>query len=213
MEFQYASDQALQVSLGDGITLQTHHRVRKLVRLLQAQPVPGVCNLHPAYCSVLIRFNPLMTDHATVERAVRERGASLEQIELPQPRIVEIPVEYGGQAGPDLPDVAKLSGLSVDEVVRRHSEARYLVYFLGFVPGFAYLGGLPDAIAVPRLPAPRKCVEAGSVGIAGSQTGVYPVPTPGGWRLIGRTPLTMFSATREPGALLALGDEVRFRPV
>ena len=144
---------------------------------------------------------------------MRERGASLEQIELPQPRIVEIPVEYGGQAGPDLPDVAKLSGLSQDEVVRRHSQARYLVYFLGFVPGFAYLGGLPDAIAVPRLPAPRKRVEAGSVGIAGSQTGVYPVPTPGGWRLIGRTPLTIFSATREPGALLALGDEVRFRPV
>ena len=213
MDFQYASDQALQVSLGDGIALETHHRVRKLVRLLQAQPVPGVCNLHPAYCSVLIRFNPLMTDHAAVERAVRERGKSLEQIELPEPRIVEIPVEYGGAAGPDLPDVATLSGLSVDDVIRLHSAAHYLVYFLGFVPGFAYLGGLPNAIAVPRLAAPRKRVEAGSVGIAGSQTGVYPVPTPGGWRLIGRTPATMFSATRDPGALLMLGDEVRFCPV
>ena len=170
-------------------------------------------NLHPAYCSLLIKFDPLLTDHATVERAVRERAAAMEQIVLPEPRVVEIPVSYGGESGPDLEDVARLCGLGVDEVIRIHSQARYLVYFLGFVPGFAYLGGLPDSIAAPRLPAPRKRVEAGSVGIAGSQTGVYPVPTPGGWRIIGRTSLTMFDANREPASLLALGDEVRFRPI
>ena len=196
MEFQYASDQTLQVSLGDAIALETHHRVRKLLRLLQAEAMPGVRNLHPAYCSLLIKFDPLLTDHATVERTVRERAAAMDQIVLPDPRVVEIPVSYGGESGPDLEDVAHLCGLGVEDVIRIHSQARYLVYFLGFVPGFAYLGGLPDSIAAPRLPAPRKRVEAGSVGIAGSQTGVYPVPTPGGWRLIGRTPLTMFDANR-----------------
>ena len=213
MEFQYASDQTLQVSLGDAIALENHHRVRKLLRLLQAKAMPGVRNLHPAYCSLLIKFDPLRTDHATVERTVRERAAAMEQIVLPEPRVVEIPVSYGGESGPDLEDVAHLCGLGVEEVIRIHSQARYLVYFLGFVPGFAYLGGLPDSIAAPRLPAPRKRVEAGSVGIAGSQTGVYPVPTPGGWRIIGRTSLTMFDANREPASLLALGDEVRFRPI
>ena len=133
-------------------------------------------------------------------------------IELPPVRTVEIPVSYGGEYGPDLNDVAALHGLSAHDVVRLHSEAVYTVYFLGFVPGFAYMGGLPEALATPRLPAPRKRVEAGSVGIGGGQTGVYPFPTPGGWRLIGRTPLPMFQAGRENMSLLEIGDQVRFRP-
>ena len=127
MEFQYASDQTLQVSLGDAIALETHQRVRKLLRLLQVEAMPGVRNLHPAYCSLLIKFDPLRTDHATVERTVRERAAAMDQIMLPEPRVVEIPVSYGGESGPDLEGVARLCGMEVDEVIRIHSQARYLV--------------------------------------------------------------------------------------
>ena len=128
-------------------------------------------------------------------------------------RTVDIPVCYGGAFGPDLESVAELHGIPADEVVRMHSAATYTVYFLGFVPGFGYLGGLPDALRTPRLSSPRTRVPAGSVGIAGSQAGVYPFSTPGGWRLLGTTPLRMFQKDREGMSLLAIGDEVRFRPI
>jgi inhibitor of KinA len=208
-----ASDQSLLVTVGDTISLETHSRVVKLLRLLEATPPVGVRNLHPAYSSILIQFDPCVTSHDDLERTVRERAGHIDSVELPPPATIEIPVCYGGEFGPDLVDVAQLHGLQPDDVVRIHSEAVYTVYFLGFVPGFAYLGGLPDAIATPRLHSPRKRVEAGSVGIAGSQSGVYPFPTPGGWRLIGKTPIAMFHTDRPHMSLLAIGDQVRFRPI
>jgi inhibitor of KinA len=211
--FQAASDQSLLITLGASISLETHHRVVKLLRLLENAAPEGVRDLHPAYASLLIQFDPCLTSHAELERAIEERVAHLDSVELPPAATVEIPVCYGGELGPDLMDVAGLHGLPPEDVVRIHSEAVYTVYFLGFVPGFAYLGGLPGAIATPRLRAPRKRVEAGSVGIAGNQSGVYPFPTPGGWRLIGKTPLAMFRADRPHMSLLAIGDQVRFRPI
>lgn len=213
MQFQYASDQSLLVTLGDRIALETHHRIRKLLKLLEDEPIPEIRNLHPAYCSVLITFDPCRTTHAEIEQALRTRIVNLDTLLLPPANQVEIPVCYGGDFGPDLPEVARLHGLPPDEIVRIHSSATYHVYFLGFVPGFAYLGGLPESIATPRLDAPRKRVEPGSVGIAGQQTGVYPFTTPGGWRLIGRTPIALFHPGRPNMSLLALGDEVRFRPI
>ncbi len=212
MRFQYASDQGLLINFGDEISLAIHRQVWKLLRALQHDPLPGVWNLHPAYCSLLLRFDPCQADHAELEQSVRERAAQLDSLELPPARTVEIPVDYGGEAGPDLDSVAEIHGMSAAEVVRLHSQAEYTVYFLGFVPGFAYLGGLPDVLTTSRRASPRTNVPAGSVGIGGNQTGVYPFATPGGWQIIGRTPLKMFQADRESMALLAIGDAVRFRP-
>lgn len=213
MRFRYASDQSLLVYFGEEISLEAHSRLRKLLRSLETDALPHVRNLHPAYSSLLVQFDPCQMDHDELEHKLRERVNGFDAVMLPPARIVEIPVHYGGESGPDLESVAALHGLSCDEVVRLHSGATYVVYFLGFVPGFAYLGGLPDALCTPRLPVPRTRVPAGSVAIAGSQTGVYPFATPGGWRLIGKTPLALFQADRENMSLLETGDHVRFRPM
>ena len=210
--FVRASDHSLLVRLGQEISLEHHRQVVRLLRLLQESAIPGVRDLSPAYSSILIRFHPLELTHAEVEARLRELWPKLESVELPEPKRVEIPVSYGGEFGPDIEDVARHCGLSVAEVIALHSGAEYRVYFLGFSPGFAYLGGLAEALATPRLAKPRREVPAGSVGIAGQQTGVYPLATPGGWRLIGRTSLRLFEAGREPMSLLEIGDLVRFVP-
>jgi KipI family sensor histidine kinase inhibitor len=195
------------------ITLQANESVRRLLRLLEQQPVAGVRNLHPAYCSLLIKFDALRTSHDELEKSLREYIKRLDEVKLPEPRHEEIPVCYGGEFGPDLAEVCKLHGMTEAEAIELHTSAEYLVYFLGFVPGFAYLGELPKELATPRLAAPRKQVPAGSVGIAGNQTGVYPFATPGGWRLIGRTPIKMFRADVGGLSLLSIGDRVRFTPI
>jgi KipI family sensor histidine kinase inhibitor len=195
------------------ITLQANESVRRLLRLLEQQPVAGVRNLHPAYCSLLIKFDALRTSHDELEKSLREYIKRLDEVKLPEPRHEEIPVCYGGEFGPDLAEVCKLHGMTEAEAIELHTSAEYLVYFLGFVPGFAYLGELPKELATPRLTAPRKRVPAGSVGIAGNQTGVYPFATPGGWRLIGRTPIKMFRADEGGLSLLSIGDRVRFTPI
>jgi inhibitor of KinA len=211
--FQRASDQSLLIYFGHQITLEAHDRVRKLLSLLEMEPIAGVRNLHPAYCSVLIKFDPLQRHHDELEKILQSYIDQLESVNLPEPREVEIPVCYGEGYGPDLIDVSSLHGMSPEQVIALHSSSTYLVYFLGFVPGFAYLGRLPEALVTPRLATPRRIVPAGSVGIAGSQTGVYPVPTPGGWRLLGRTPLSIFRPDRNELSLLSIGDRVRFRPI
>ena len=213
VRFQYASDQSLIVYLGESINLETHHRVLKLLRLLEAKPIPGVRNLHPAYCSLLVVFDPVLQQHEAVEDALRACIRDLDTISLPPPRTVEIPVWYGGENGPDLNDVAALHGISPERVIELHSGADYIVYFLGFVPGFAYLGGLPSELATPRLAEPRRRVPTGSVAIGGDQTGVYPFETPGGWRLIGKTPLTIFNSEQSEMNRLRIGDLVRFIPL
>jgi inhibitor of KinA len=187
--------------------------VRKLLRLLQQDAVAGVRNLHPGYCSLLVKFDALRMRHEEVEAMLREYIERLEEVKLPDARLVEIPVCYGGEFGPDFSEVAALHGMTAGQAVELHASVEYLVYFLGFVPGFAYLGELPQALVTPRLAAPRRKVPAGSVGIAGNQTGVYPFATPGGWRLLGRTPVKMFQADREELSLLSIGDRVRFVPI
>jgi inhibitor of KinA len=213
VRFRAASDQALLVYLGEEIGLRTHQRVVRLLRLLQREPLVWVRNLQPAYCSLLVSFDACVVDHARVEATLRSYEKRAKEIALPAPRLVEIPVCYGGEFGPDLEKVASLHGLKPERVIELHSSQTYQAYFLGFAPGFAYLGDLPDALATPRLATPRRKVPAGSVGIAGKQTAVYPFATPGGWNLLGRTPLHMFRVDREPMELLDVGDEVRFRPI
>ncbi len=205
MEIRPAGDRSLLVSFGTEISLETHGSVLRLMRRLAG--LRGIVNLHPAYASVLVDFDPLRVNAAAMERALREAAAEADRTSLPAPRTVDVPVRYDG---PDLEDVARHAGMTVEEVIRLHSGADYVVYFLGFSPGFPYLGGMPEAIAAPRLATPRRRVAAGSVAIGGGQTGIYTVASPGGWRLIGRTPLELFRADREPPALLAMGDRVRF---
>jgi len=195
------------------VTLQANENVRKLLRLLELEPVAGVRNLHPAYCSLLVKFDTLRFSHQEVETILRRYIERLEEVKLPEPRRVEIPVCYGGEFGPDLAEVCAMRGMTEAQAIESHGSVEYLVYFLGFVPGFAYLGELPKELVTPRLAAPRKRVPAGSVGIAGNQTGVYPFATPGGWRLLGRTPIKMFRADRDGLSLLSIGDRVRFTPV
>lgn len=211
--FEESSDQSLLVYFDTQITPEAHRGVVKLLRLLESEPVKGIRNLQPAYCSLLVKFDPLVLSHGDVETILKSCFDRLNEIQLPEPREIAVPVCYGGDLGPDLNDVAAMHGMTAEQVIEMHSSASYLVYFLGFVPGFAYLGGLPEKLATPRLPAPRGRVPAGSVGIAGSQTGVYPFTTPGGWRLVGRTPVAMFRAGREDMSLLSIGDRVRFKPI
>jgi inhibitor of KinA len=227
VQFQTASDQSLLVYFGqqgkksgaraprlqNQITIESHEHVRRLLRLMELQPIAGVRNLHPAYCSLLIEFNALLLRHEELEEILRGYLDRMEKVALPEPRLVEIPVCYGGEFGPDLEEVAELHRITTAEAIEFHASTHYIVYFLGFAPGFAYLGELPEALVTPRLARPRRSVSAGSVGIAGSQTGVYPISTPGGWRLLGRTPVAMFRPERAEMSLLSIGDRVRFVPI
>jgi KipI family sensor histidine kinase inhibitor len=206
-----ASDRSLLLSFGDGISLDAHLAVARSTRCLTG--VRGILNLHPAYSSLLVDFDPRLRSHAQVEALVRERLASHADQAPPEPRRIEIPVCYGGESGPDLSDVARHTGLTEQRVVELHASAEYLVYFVGFATCFPYLGGLPAELATPRLPAPRKHVPVGSVAIGGAQAGIYPLSSPGGWRLIGRTSLTLFDPSASPPPLLRMGDRVRFVPV
>ena len=191
--------------------MAAHQAVLRAIRCLAG--VRGVLNLHPAYTSVLVDFDPRLLTHATAERLVREQWEAHRGDAAPEPRRVEVPVRYGGEFGPDLEDVARHAGLPVERVIELHAGADYLVYFVGFSTFFPYLGGLPPELATPRLSAPRKHVPQGSVAIAGAQAGIYPLSSPGGWRLIGRTPLPLFDLASEPPPLLRMGDHVRFVPV
>ena len=213
MRFCAASDQAVLVYLGEEIGLTAHERVLKLLRLLQTKPPEWLRNVQPAYCSLLVAFDACRVDHAEVEATLRKYEQRAEKMRASKRRSVEIPVCYGQEFGPDLNDVAALHRLTPEEVVQRHCSRPYHAYFLGFAPGFAYLGDLPEEIATPRLESLRKQVPAGSVAIAGRQTAVYPFATPGGWRLLGRTPLRLFRGGRKPKPLISIGDEVRFRPI
>jgi inhibitor of KinA len=227
VRFQIASDQALIVyfdlvvkksgakapHLQNQITIEAHEQVRRLLRLIELEPIGGVRNLHPAYCSILIKFDALLLRHDVLEETLRGYITRMKKVELPEPRLVEIPVCYGGEFGPDLKDIAELHGMTRESVIELHASTTYRVYFLGFAPGFAYLGELPQTLVTPRLATPRRSVPAGSVGIAGKQTGVYPVATPGGWRLLGRTPVKMFQTEKAEKSLLAIGDRVRFVPI
>jgi len=185
-----------------------------IARAIADAAVPGVRDVVPSYACVGIHVDPLRLDAGALARAVEAaRAAAPAETGADEGRLVEIPVCYGGAHGPDLDEVAAFAHASPDDVVRRHSATTYRVYMLGFLPGFAYLGAVDATIAMPRRSRPRPDVPAGSVGIAGRQTGVYPSTSPGGWRLIGRTPWRMFDAARPRPSLLAAGDRVRFVPV
>jgi KipI family sensor histidine kinase inhibitor len=200
-------DAALLCELPPPATLQAQQRIWALAA--QAAGWPGVGELLPGMNNLTLCFDPERIEREALEEKVRAAWPQLQAATMAG-RQVEIPVAYGGEDGPDLHDVARHTGLSPQEVVQRHSQAEYLVYFLGFLPGFAFLGGLPPELATPRRTEPRLAVPARSVGIGGEQTGIYPLVSPGGWQLIGRTPLELFDPKAESPTLLRPGDRVRF---
>jgi KipI family sensor histidine kinase inhibitor len=209
MTIRPASDRSLYVVFGDRISPESYAGVARLMHGLAG--ARGILNLHPAYTSVLVDFDPRRHTHEQMEALVRGclEGPGPPD---PEPRHVEIPAVFGGECGPDLEDVARHAGLAPESVIERFTAAEYTVYFVGFSTCFPYLGGLPAELAAPRLSAPRKHVPEGSVAIGGHQAGVYPLASPGGWRLIGRTKLKLFDSLAVPPPLLRMGDRVRFVP-
>ena len=211
-KFLPAGDRAMVVELGDSISPETNRRVHGLVRALEGRALPEIVDLVPTYRSLLVLYNPVLSSFDGLREMVASLDDDTADAGKEAPNVVEVPTVYGGAHGPDLDFVAEHNGLSPEEVVEIHSGADYPVYMLGFTPGFPYLGGLSEKLHTPRLATPRTVTPGGSVGIAEAQTGVYPVQSPGGWRIIGRTPLALFDAEREPPSLLNAGDVVRFVP-
>ena len=208
-----AGDSALVVEFGDRIDPAINRRVRELSLAVDRARLDGVRDLVPTYRSLLVSYDPRVTTFDALRERLSDLETGLAATPAPPPRVVEIPTSYGGDFGPDLPLVAEHAGMTTDEVVAIHSSTDYLVYMMGFSPGFTYLGGMSERIAAPRLKTPRTAIPAGSVGIAQQQTGIYPVESPGGWQLIGRTPVTLFDPSRQPPVVVEAGDYIRFVPV
>lgn len=212
-ELSPLGDCGVRVVFGHEISPAIHAHIRRFGAALDADPVPGMTEWVCGYAVVTVYYRPWIIAYNTLCTALRQRMRQQDTAPALPERVVEIPVCYGGEFGPDLEEAARFCGLSAAEMIRRHTEPLYPVHFLGFLPGFAYLGGLPPLLAVPRRPTPRLAVPVGAVGIAGEQTGIYPLQTPGGWQIIGRTPLRLYDPRRRPPSLLALGDAVKFVPI
>ncbi|MHC1742415.1 MAG: 5-oxoprolinase subunit PxpB [Syntrophobacteraceae bacterium] len=204
---------AVSVELGSGIDRSVNSRVHALRQAIKALELPGILDLTPTYRSLLIQYDPWDCSFEQLLIVVEGCLEGLVSAKPEQPETVEIPVCYGGVYGPDLDDVAAIHGCTVSLVVALHSAPAYHVYMIGFAPGFPYLGGLDERLYTPRLNEPRQKVPAGSVGIADRQTGIYPLESPGGWRLIGRTPLKLFDLDRTTPFLISPGSTVRFVPI
>jgi len=206
-------DMALVVEFGDTIDSKINQRVFALQNAIAEAKIQGVDELVPTYRSLLIRYNPLEKNHDQLISEVKNLADKGTEPNAKPTRRIIIPVVYGGEYGPDLNSVADWHGLTEEQIVKTHSEKEYRVYMIGFVAGFPYLGEVANEIATPRLATPRLKVPAGSVGIAEKQTGIYPCEAPGGWRIIGRTPLTLFDPKQEPPTFLNPGDTVKFKPI
>jgi inhibitor of KinA len=214
-------DASLLIELGHTIDAATHARVRAAFDALSAAAIPGVIDIVPAYTGVAVHYAPLAfaregnghddgIPYDNVRRAIVTVLDEVAAVPVEPGPVVDIHVRYGGEEGPDLDYVARHTGITTAEVIALHTAAEYTVYMIGFTPGFPYLGGLPAQLATPRRASPRQAVPAGSVGIAGSQTGIYPLRTPGGWQIIGRTDERLFRPELDPPTLLRIGDRVRF---
>ena len=222
MTFSALGDAAVVVALGTGIDETTLAQVRALGALIERERPQGIVDVVSAYATVTVFYEAAHLAPGTerpyerVCRFIKERARHLEteaKKKTGASRTIEIPVRYGGELGPDLEDVARHCGLPQDEIVTRHRGADYLVHAIGFAPGFPYLGGLPDKLRTPRRTTPRTQVAAGSLGIGGAQTGIYPITTPGGWQIIGRTPVALFRPGEGEPSLLRVGDRVKFREI
>jgi inhibitor of KinA len=204
-------DSSILIQLGDEIDPVLNQRVHALDALLQN--IPAIIETVPAYCTVLVHYDPLATTYSQIKNLIEEKLMLIDDATHRLSRRLEIPVLYGNASGPDLEPAATTLALSPSELIRLHSEREYTVYMMGFTPGFPYMGILNEKLTLPRLSTPRTRVPAGSVAIAGSQTGIYPVDSPGGWHILGHTPLTLFDPMSESPFLFTPGDIVKFIPI
>ena len=205
-----AGDAALVVEFGTAIDPEINRKVQVLNA--KVQKIDGIVETVPTFRSLMILYDPLMISYRKLKKSIRKIPVDAVET-VDKGRLIEIPVCYGGAYGEDLKDVAEHAGLTEDEVIKRHSEREYPVYMMGFLPGFPYLGDMDPQLETPRLKTPRTVIPAGSVGIGGAQTGIYPLESPGGWRLIGRTPLRLYDPEGENPVLLRAGDRLRFIPI
>ena len=208
-----AGDSSILIQFGNAIDPDINAKIAATVQLMKEQHIEGVVDIIPAFCSLLINYDPRVISYDEMKTRM-EKILSVEiAAGARKKKVYEIPVCYGGEFGPDLSTIAEHAGLSEQEVINIHSSTDYLIYMLGFLPGFTYLGGLDERIHTPRLANPRIRIPAGSVGIGGSQTGIYPMDSPGGWQLMGMTPVKTYDPDREVPILVEAGDYIRFIPV
>ncbi|ARK22487.1 MULTISPECIES: 5-oxoprolinase subunit PxpB [Sporosarcina] len=225
LDIKVLGDSAIIIQLGEGIHPSIHQQVKNLSYLLEEYPFDGFIESVPAYNSLAVYYSPYVVhqskngfqlDGTPLEKVtdyIQTLAAQISELPVTEGRLVEIPVLYGGEFGPDLHIVAETHGMTIEEVIEIHTTPEYLVYMIGFAPGFPFLGGLDERIATPRKLTPRTSIPPGSVGIAGKQTGVYPLETPGGWQIIGRTPTDLFMPDMSPPSLLQSGDKIKFCPM
>ncbi len=211
--YRIAGDKGLLVEFGEGIDPKVNAKVRAMAKTLEKNSPHGVKEMVPTYRSLLFIYDPAVTNPDKLCELIDTVNHSLEKIEIDPWKVVEIPVCYGNKFGPDIENVQKAHGLTLEEVISLHSTPEYLIYMVGFTPGFAFLGGLDEKLHTPRLSTPRTLVPEGSVGIANNQTGMYPIASPGGWQLIGKTPLKLFAPHRANPFLYKAGDKIKFKPV
>ena len=212
-QFHPSGERCLLAVYGQGVDVTVNEKLRRITALLNQELRPGIEEVVPSYSSLAVFYDPAQISLQALCDLLRECEQNLDEAQIDASRTITIPVCYGGEFGPDLADVARHNQLSIASVIEGHCAAQYRNFAIGFAPGFCYLGGLDQRLHTPRLKTPRTLVAAGSVGIAGSQTGIYPQDSPGGWRIIGRTPLTLFAADRSEPCPYRAGDNLRFQAV
>lgn len=215
MEFsiQPLGDTGIIIQFGTEISRAIYQQIRQYVYRLEQIRIEGIVEWVPAYTTLAVFYRPNIISYDELSQKLLKIGEKIESMPVPDPIVIEIPTLYGKEAGPDIQFVAETNGLSEEEVVKIHSSSDYLIYMIGFVPGFPYLGGMDKRIAAPRKKTPRSRIPAGSIGIAGEQTGIYPLETPGGWQIIGRTPVKLYDPQKQDPTLLKAGDYIRFVPI
>ncbi len=211
--FRIAGDRGLLVEYGDVIDPDVNNKVRSMAIIMEKESSKSVIETIPTYRSLLIIYDPAITNPTKLEKEILALEERISQIKIPPPDTVEIPVCYGGEFGPDIQFVADHNSITKDDVIRIHSGAEYQIYMIGFTPGFPFLGGLPKELYTPRLETPRSFVPERSVGIANNQTGIYPLASPGGWQLIGKTPLRLFAPEHSNPFIYKVGDRIKFKPI
>lgn len=206
-------DAAFLIKVGDDISPNIHRKVRTLKISIQKSEIKGIQEIIPAYNELMIYYQPKELNYNDLLTRLKNLERNIESVDLPKPKVIQIPVCYDKKFAPDIEIVAQKNKLLVDDVIQIHTSSKYLIYMLGFTPGFCYLGGLNKKIATPRKDNPRERIEAGSVGIAGNQTGIYPIDSPGGWQIIGKTPLKLFNPENKYPFLLEAGNYIKFESI
>ena len=213
VRYLVSGDCSVCVEFGNEISPEINKKIRAFKIAVEKSGIEGIVETVPTYRSLLVHYKPEVIGYKAITEKFKSLMGTLDNIEIPPPTVIEIPVLYGGEMGPDIENVASHNGKTVEEVIKIHTSQEYLIYMIGFIAGFPYLGGMSKEIATPRLKEPRVKIDGGSVGIAGEQTGIYPLDSPGGWQLIGRTPFKLYDAEREKPVLLEAGQYIKFRSI